>query len=321
MASVTEVSELLIGNVATFDIATGIQITRVFYVQTDDPSVTPLDIKKDSRLPKEKDVYPSAVRTYQRPPTCRRIQMERWTDSSTMQWKVTCSYDNQSEPYSSGTGRNPWLLKPTVGFSFVSTEQVFSMAYDVDDTDSPSIPVQNSAHLAFNPPLMTSDRNLQITVQLAVNPRSFSINSWAKKNNTCNSKAITICGTTFAAYTLYMADMRIEQAADTDGVKFWNVTMSIVHEPDTWKIKVKDKGMLAINTDVATKIAQPWKTISIINNETGAKARITEPTPLDNGQPMAQNHAEWVNGGNVLSFAPFRYKDWSTLQLPKVLPI
>lgn len=307
---------------ATFDINSGVVVTRMFQA-TADSNLRPIQVKFADGIPQEGEEYPYTVGKLPRKPVCVRVRMQLEKDTDDLKtWLVVCEYDNSQQPYKYGRTK-PWLEPPVIRFSHIPDETTLTHCYAIGnstdiplsgqlaagDTSSPQHEILNVVHKEYDPGITVAKKLLQITVIQNVNPRKFSHKTHLSRINTCNLYQVHLAGELHQAYSLYMADMQADPKVDSFGQKYWQVTYTIIYNPEGWQVRKLQAGFETYEPD-QTGINR-WKSI----RKNGVL--IQSPANLNKeGQLLADGADPFY-----LDYAPYRPRSWKSLDLPKSLVI
>ena len=144
--------------------------------------------------------------------------------SSGLNWRVVAAYGIDATVGSSGS--TPWIRKPLIDSNVILYPWVME-----EDFDSPPKPAKNSAHDPFDPPLMTSRRNLKLTLHWAQTVATFDLETIQQTLvGKLNAAAVTIRGKTYAIEKLLLHNLSGSEQIYQNGTHYWALTYDFEYE-------------------------------------------------------------------------------------------
>jgi hypothetical protein len=144
-------------------------------------------------------------------------------------WLVTLSY-TQEDIASAGAPppTKPWMEKPQIRFSFAQYSEVARKAYALDDgvtnpgtlalpvnatEENPTIPIDNSFHDPFDPPVMVDKNRTVIIIQRnELLASSAALQAVLSRHASLNKDIVTVASFTLAPYQGKMQNISLTRA-------------------------------------------------------------------------------------------------------------
>ena len=146
-------------------------------------------------------------------------------------WEVTCNYSTDKAKVDQSTP--PLSMPANVGYG---VEQI---AVDMDEDKSPTpIKVRNTAGGYFDPQPQTV-ANLRI---ITINKNVTSVGTYLDLVDQINSALVSIDGKSYATGTLLVRNVSSSQQADSDGVAYQAMTITLAANADGWDMDILSVG-------------------------------------------------------------------------------
>lgn len=276
--------------------------TRKFQVVVDDPFTQATAIFANSTIPSLYTEHPDdptvvVIGRFPKPRLGRLI------------WDVVVKYRRKQfvniEIGTSGSGTiNPVDLPPDISYSFTQYSRAVEQAYlfGLDPADNPTIAIENSSSMPFDPPLTQEESNLVINIVRNESGEDFDPLFLITFNNTINAFNITIAGIVMETFEARMRNIGSVKKWDEDGEAYWRVTYEIEVDFATHLKSLLDIGFYT--EDIITGVHT-----AILDAEGNP---ITEPVKLDGAGGQLP-----VGGDPIyLDFNTYFALDWTNLNLP-----
>lgn len=277
--------------------------TRVFNVlmTAKTTSDVPL-ILAHASIPNIYDAMPGDPKSH-----CLSVDPKVDPSSDGLHWIVTCEYGREDLGGKVPAAvDDPTDLPPKIGYGFVTYNEVargaYSVSTPVDTEGNPSLVIENSAGMPFDPPVMEEKSNLLITIQRnEEDGLLFDHNLVLDYKDTINNAYEVIAGIIIPTYAGKMRDIRIDKAWMANGDIYWDVTYQIEVIRRNWERRVLDAGFYT--KDSAGNHTE-------IQDENGKP--LTQPVKLDGAGGKL---AEGVTAV-YLTFITKWYRNFGLLNLP-----
>lgn len=223
------------------------EYTRVFNVQTDNPSDGSAIVMFAVGIPRIYSVYSSGNET-DLGAFCKSVEPEQDSASRTF-WKVTCRYDSKFDVNKAGQQVDPDPTHQPAVISWTSNHYTRV----VSESTTSGVAIKNSAGDTFDPPV-TSEWSRPV-LNIAIN-RLFFDPSWKYDyENAINSDPWF--GQDAKCWLCRAIDANLEYASIPNRPVFpyWAISLAFEHNRDKWNpAKILDIGYNKLNGTVVEKI-------------------------------------------------------------------
>lgn len=319
--SVTSVTELFLERGGKAD-EEKTQVSRVFHVFTDDINDGPLSVMFADDIPKIHEDHPEDSGLWV-------VGLDPKPDTDGNHWKVTVEYGQK--PGDQGGVQpgmiEPWELDPVIRFSFMSNQVVMEKCYHtVSLIDTPPAGavrgkrlqrVTNSAGQPFDPPAMTEEHYLLISIQRAVRHTNFDPDDLRKYQYTINSNgaeigvvsSFKVGGVPINKYCALCRDFKSDKSWTPSGQAYWQQNIEILIKEDNWIKKLVDMGRFTAALPSGATSEVPYIYTPINDTEGNA---VPEPVMLDGGGGRLGNAQDPA----IIFCHDIWEEDWSAWDLP-----
>lgn len=257
------------------------------------------------------------------------IQADPRQNADPYKWTIILTYtDATGNLIFPSNSNDPTKWPAEIGFDSYTYQSVVRKAYRSNGRDklNPSIDVENSAGLPFDPPYTQPEAGTVINISR--NERFY--NGFDKRlyRNSINRKKITIAGYPIGPYEGWMRTLRGQRRVDDEGEFYWNINYEIVVKDwdGGWKVGLQDTSFYykeVVGTNVKLKaIVEYMVNPDLKSTSKEGQRKVTEAQKLNGSGALATAVLDPETGlykipTTYLYFYTYPVMEWELLKLPE----